>query len=349
MNWSFYLKTTETCNLNCKHCFTNGINGAKIYWNYREVSDWIKRFIKEKATNSDTIHCEFHGGEPFLVDIEEMQYVYDECNSLHENISWGATTNLVYKLKDEQIDFIKGPLGKRIGTSWDPKIRFDNEKQTELWYNNVKRLLKEGIVIRLFISVTQDTINIDPIHLLAWIKELGVQEVSFERLTKNGSANKNLEIFPSNVDQDQWFLKMHRQSELYNSRNWFENHFLETIYEKFEKNFSKSGTFCRDCEEKLFTLNADGTISGCPNSAPEKVFGHINQNIKELMSNPIRIETMACEKNRNDLCYSCEVFQYCGGDCHQLEWQEHICGAPKSLMKFLNTNTKKIWKIHQTT
>ena len=25
-----YLKTTETCQLNCKHCFTNGINGRKI-------------------------------------------------------------------------------------------------------------------------------------------------------------------------------------------------------------------------------------------------------------------------------------------------------------------------------
>ena len=28
-----YLKTTETCNLNCAHCFTSGVNGRKIYFN----------------------------------------------------------------------------------------------------------------------------------------------------------------------------------------------------------------------------------------------------------------------------------------------------------------------------
>lgn len=44
MQWMFYLKTTETCNLNCRHCFTNGINGPKKYWNLNKVVDWLKHF-----------------------------------------------------------------------------------------------------------------------------------------------------------------------------------------------------------------------------------------------------------------------------------------------------------------
>jgi hypothetical protein len=41
-------------------------------------------------------------------------------------------------------------------------------------------------------------------------------------------------------------------------------------------------------------------------------------------------------------CYDCAVFHKCGGDCHQLEWQGEVCGAPKSLMLELeNINTKK--------
>ena len=342
MNDMFYLKTTETCNLNCKHCFTNGINGPKIYWDYKKVTDWIKRFT---SINSGTLHCEFHGGEPFLAPVEQMQYVWNECKDLWPQISWGVTTNLVFKLTQEHIDFIKGPLGSRIGTSWDPKIRFDNEKQSNLWYKNVQTLLNEGVTIKLFVSVTQDTIDIEPIHLLSWIKTLGVQEVAFERLTGNGSANKHPEIFPSNIDQDQWFLKMHKQSEQYGARYWFENEFLETVYDKFEKNFNRGGTFCRDCEEKLFTLNADGTISGCPNAAPEFQFGHIDQNIKELLDSPKRIENIACERNRDSRCFSCEVFEYCGGDCHQLKWQDDICGAPKSLMKELKGNSKRVWNL----
>lgn len=342
MNWMFYLKTTETCNLNCRHCFTNGINGAKIYWDYKAIAEWINKFpVKE----SDTLHCEFHGGEPFLVDVSEMQYVFDHCDK--PNISWGATTNLVFKLKQEHIDFIKGPLNNRLGTSWDPKIRFDNDKQLKLWLTNVKTLVDEGVDIRLFISVTKDTLSIEPIYLLTWIKNLGVKEVSFERLTGNGNANLHPDIFPSNVEQDQWFLKMHEQSELYGARDWFENEFLETIYAKFETGFTAGGTFCRDCEEKIFTLNADGTIAGCPNSAPEQQFGHIKESIEDLINSPIRLHNMACEKSRNPNCYSCEVFQHCGGDCHQLAWQDNICGAPKSLMKALSKNTKKVWIIKE--
>jgi hypothetical protein len=41
------------------------------------------------------------------------------------------------------------------------------------------------------------------------------------------------------------------------------------------------------------------------------------------------------EKSRNRACYSCPVFQYCGGDCHQLEWEGNVCGAPKTLMLHL--------------
>ena len=343
MNWMFYLKTTETCNLNCRHCFTNGINGAKVYWDHNKVIDWIHRFSNHAAKN-DTLHCEFHGGEPFLAPVSQMYEVWDKCKTLFTNSSWGATTNLVFKLYQEHIDLIKGPFNGRIGTSWDPKIRFDNKKQIDLWRNNVKTLLAEGVTIRLFISVTKDTIAIDPIVLLRWIRRLGVQEVSFERLTNNGSAKKFPEIFPFNKDQDAWFLKMHQQSEKYGARHWFENDFLETIYSKFETGFTKGGTFCRDCEEKIFTLNADGTISGCPNSAPEFQFGHIDDDINNLINSPIRLENMACERSRNPLCYSCDVFQYCGGDCHQLSWQDEICGAPKSLMRELSKK-KKIFSI----
>ena len=45
--------------------------------------------------------------------------------------------------------------------------------------------MSEGITIKLFISVTKDTVNIEPIELLKWVKDLGVQEMALERLTGN--------------------------------------------------------------------------------------------------------------------------------------------------------------------
>jgi radical SAM protein with 4Fe4S-binding SPASM domain len=350
MNWLFYLKTTETCNLNCKHCFTNGTSGAKIYWNKEKVSKWLKDF-REEVGPGHSAHCEFHGGEPFLVDVEEMKQVYDECKDLWNNMSWGVTTNLVFKLSPSIIEFIKGPLDNRLATSWDPDIRFANPKQYDLWRNNVRTLINEGVTLKLFVSVTKGTVKMNPIDLLEWIRDLGVKEVSFERLTHNGSANKNPDIFPSNVEQDAWFLRMHQQSEQANARTWFNNEFLENVYTKFESGFNKAGTFCRDCEEKLFTLNADGSIAGCPNSAPEQYFGHIDTRIHDLLKDPARINNIACERSRDPRCYSCDVFEFCGGDCHQLSWEDDQCGAPRSLMQLLagiNTlRSQKIFKIEE--
>jgi radical SAM protein with 4Fe4S-binding SPASM domain len=335
MNRMIYVKTTETCQLNCKHCFTNGINGAKIYFNPHKTADWVKRLHSEAYKENDTMHFEFHGGEPFLAPVSHMRIFYEETKDLWPNASFGITSNLTFKLKDEHWDFIKGPLGNRMGTSWDPKIRFENEKQEKLWENNVKELIKQGVIIKLFISVTKDTVNIEPIELLKWVKDLGVQEMALERLTGNGNALLHPEIFPTNLEQDAWFLKMHEQIVEHDARHWFDNEFMETIYNKFESGFLKGGTFCRDCEEKLYTINADGSLSGCPNAAPEEQFGHIDDDIKSLINSPRRIKNIACERSRDPRCYECPVFMYCGGDCHQLAWQGDICGAPKSLMKLL--------------
>ncbi len=338
-----YLKTTETCNLNCLHCFTSGTKGAKIYWNHTKVADWLHR-LHEQTSNSPHVHLEFHGGEPFLADLDTMQYVYDNCKDLWASQSWGITTNLTFKLDQAKIDFIQGPLGGRIGTSWDPDIRFANPKQYDLWRKNVQTLVDLGVHIKLFVSVTKGTVSMEPIDLLEWVRDLGVQELALERLTMNGNATSNLHIFPTNLEQDAWFLKMHQQSEQAQARGWFNNEFLESIYAKFEHNFTQGGTFCRDCEEKLFTLNADGTIAGCPNSAPEQAFGHIDDDIAVLLTNPQRIDNIACERSRDPRCYECPVFSKCGGDCHQLAWDGDICGAPKSLMRTLagiNTGVNK--------
>jgi len=182
--------------------------------------------------------------------------------------------------------------------------------------------------------------------LLEWTRDLGVKEMSLERLTNNGNARLYPDIFPTNKEQDAWFLNMHHLSEQHNARTWFNNEFLETVYSKFEHNLTRGGTFCRDCEEKLFTLNADGTISGCPNSAPEQQFGHITDELSVLLTSERRLENMACERNMDPRCYDCAVFHKCGGDCHQLEWQGEVCGAPKSLMLELeNINTKKNNKV----
>jgi len=335
-----YLKTTETCNLNCSHCFTSGINGRKIYFDPDKTIKWLKG-LNENFTNLETLHVEFHGGEPFLAPIANMQRVYDEVNPIHNNITWGATTNLVFKIDDEKLNFMRTVLSKRIGTSWDPKIRFANEKQRALWESNVRMLIKDGFTIKLFVSMSRDVTQMDPKEIIDYAISLGIQEIDFERITMNGNAKKNLALWPSNKELDAWFVRYHEQIEKHNLRDKIYHTFMENIYAKFELNFPDAGTWCRNCEQKLVTLNADGTIAGCPNSAPEDHYGHIDMPVFELLFSPKRKHIIACEAARDPRCFECPVFDVCGSDCHQLEWEDDICASPKTLMQQLKAEKGK--------
>lgn len=332
-----YLKTTETCNLNCSHCFTSGINGRKIYFNVDKSINWLKN-LKVGFPQMESLHVEFHGGEPFLADVNDMRKVYDQVNSEYDNISWGATSNLVFKIDDEKLNFMRTVLNKRIGTSWDPKIRFANEKQRELWESNVRMLIADGFTIKMFVSMSRDVTEMEPVDIINYAIGLGIQEIDFERITMNGNAKKNLSLWPSNKELDAWFLKYHEQIVEHDLRDKIYHTFMENIYAKFEIGFPDAGTWCRNCEQKLFTLNADGTIAGCPNSAPEDHYGHIDMPIFDLLWNPKRTKIIACETARDPRCFECPVFDVCGSDCHQLEWEEDVCASPKTLMINLKQN-----------
>lgn len=338
-----YLKTTETCQLNCKHCFTNGTNGRKIYFDPDTVIDWFKR-LHEVAPHMQGGNITFHGGEPFLAPVEDMRKVWAACKDLWPSIWWSVTTNLVFKLTDERREFLLEACPQGISTSWDKNMRFDNDKQEELWKENVKTLLADGHNITLNISINRDIIEMDTKELLLFIKDLGVQWVQFERITPDGNAVQNFEITPTNVELDAWILELWNSSLELETHKYFGNLLFDSILTSFV-NTTHSGCRCRSCEQKIFTLNADGTIGGCPNSAVNTTFGHLTDDIADLLTSEGRLENIACESQRNPNCYGCEVFDICNGDCHQLAWQGDICASPKSLMKqFKEENNLELYK-----
>ena len=317
------MKTTETCNLNCEHCFTSGINGKKIYFNPVKTAKWVNQL------KADSVWCEFHGGEPMLAPISSMRKFVELTDCYY-----GITTNLVYKLTDEKLAFFDDVLAQTIGTSWDPTIRFGNNKQKELWENNVQTLVARGYHVKCMISISMDVVNTDPKEIIDYMASLGIQEVDFERITLAGNAKGKL--WPSNKQLDEWFLKYHKVCD----RKQVHHTFMENIYAKFEKNMPNAGTWCRDCEQKLFTINADGSIAGCPNTAPTDAYGHIEQSVAEVLLCNGRCNVILDELNRNPLCFECPVFDECGSDCHQLAWENDICPSPKSLMMHLKDINK---------
>lgn len=334
-----YLKTTETCQLNCKHCFTNGINGKKIYFSPERVIDWLHRLHDVNPT-LDGGSIAFHGGEPMLAPISDMRRTWKECKHLWPNIWWTTTTNLVYNLDDEKRSFFKEAFGEGISTSWDKGIRFANQKQEDLWLKNVRLLQDDGHKITLMISLSKSVLDIPVEDFLKWVIDLGVPYLHLERITPNGNAVVNNHIIPTNKELDAWFVKLWEASRKLETHKYFMNLFLNGILTSLVSS-THTGCRCRGCEKKIFTLNADGTIGGCPNGAVTNTFGTLDDDIIELLSSEGRMENVLCETARNPLCYTCEVYDVCNGDCHQLAWDGDICASPKSLMKQLKKNNER--------
>lgn len=350
-NITVYLKTTETCNLNCQHCFTSGSQGKKIFFDPDKTIHFFERLVQERP-HIKSIRYLFHGGEPLLAPIKNLKKVYAGLKGLVPHTNFGMQTNLVFPLTQEKRQFLKDHLyDDGFGTSWDYDIRFGSpfaqnvrfdyykEKQIKVWENNVQLLIKEdGHFMTMIVSITKKLIREkSPLEILEYARSLGFQNILFERITSDGNAKENSDIIPSNKEQDDWLYLMFQQTFEHKTYEYIYNMFLNELVEGFV-NRNHVANRCRTCEKSLLTINADGSIGGCPNTAPTNAWGHIDWTIGDSLGSDKRLKTISCEQfNRNPICYTCEAFAYCNSDCHQLEWDqgETYCAAPKQIWQHM--------------
>lgn len=332
MSKMVYLKPTDTCNLDCSHCFTSGSKGAKTVWNIPAAAQWITDLSDNYP--DDLIHIELHGGEPFLRPIEEHWTFVEKLKSLmgdrYDHISIGATTNLVYRLTSKHLDFFKTEMGGRVGTSWDPVYRFKNDRMYDLWQDNLKTVKAAGVIIKMFVTVTDELIRWDLDKLLDLWEGFGVDEIAVERLTGGGNAEENPYLFPDNRLVDRFYYDLYWA---YKRRNpSFEIGTLDTLEEKFSTGQYKVDTNCRTCEQNLFTLGADGAIGGCANGARVESVGRMEDPVEEFLVSDGRVSRITKELDYHEQCLTCDLFDVCGGDCHRLVWQGNSCPGLRLLL-----------------
>lgn len=329
---TIYVKTTGTCNLNCSHCFTNGRSGDKTQFCPDTVGDWVADFMSRYPAET-RYHMEFHGGEPFLVPVAKMKQFADRFWD-NLNVSFCANSNLTFKLTDEIISFIKEYFGSHIGTSWDQHIRWANQKQYDLWRSNLDVLKSHGISIGLKVSVSKSLIESSVDWFIDEMESFGVEEVSLERLTVDGNAEINMDIFPDNVAQDAWYLALynryHERKPNVSIRQ------MDVLKTKISTGIVKIDTNCRNCEQNLVTINSNGTLSGCPNAATQKHHAKLEQGVDAFLVSEGRLDQIATELTWHDNCLACDVFDLCGGDCHRLPWQNGRCGGLKNTLRVLS-------------
>lgn len=343
-----YLKTSDTCQLNCDHCFTNGSNGKKGYLDTEATIDFFRR-LHSVIPVYEHGNIAFHGGEPFLCPTEKMFEVWNGVKDLWPNIFWSIQTNLTFKLTEKKVDVLEQICDKSWGTSWDYGIRWKNKRQEELWRSNVKEMAEDGHEITVMVSLTDNVIrNKAPIEIIEDMASLGVKHINFERVTPDGNAviNRDNGVIPGNHALDYWFSLMWEQTKEYQAHKKIDNLFLDSILTSLVYN-TYSGCRSRGCEQKILTLNADGTVGGCPNSATHKTFGTIHDDILTLLNSEGRLCNINDECTRHPVCAACDVYDICNGDCHQLAWEGDVCAAPKTLMRELKNNVKNDFDLYK--
>lgn len=332
-----YIKTIGTCNLNCDHCFTNGSNGDPTQFDVQSTLTWLSNYAGQVGLDND-FHMELHGGEPFLVKLPKLREFTQGIRKIIPNVSIGCTSNLTFPLTDDHVRFIKDDLDGQIGTSWDPHIRWTTDTERQRWETSIRRLAAVGIYPKVNVTLTKRLIaEYDPPRFIETLLRAGVRRVELERLTMDGNAICSAGcIFPDNDEQDLWFMALLEYYQLYDISQRLSILTIDNLLSRLQQNIVHVGTNCRDCEQNLVTINSNGTLATCPNSATQVNYSSIHDDPAVFLSHETRVENQVKEKTWDERCLSCGVFDLCGGDCHQLHWDSRCGGWKRTLHKLSN-------------
>jgi len=320
--FTVYFKPTNRCNMKCQHCYhaMMGYSADMTDDVFERSIAWINGLKKQNRF----IFAQLHGGEPMLYDIKKLHTMVD--STVSDNLSWGVTTNLVYDLTQDKIDlFYKcKPYGTPfIQTSWDYLIRF-RSSQEETWETNVKCLLSKGINVQPTFCVTKQLINdLSPKAVLDRFLNLGVDHVGIERITNTGRAKEGL-LTPKNSLMDKWLF------ECYLYYKELDGKLSIPLFEGIEQSIRGNYIGCRSrrCTKTVFTINVDGSIGSCPNTA-----NYAPNNVKTIKIVPSKLSK--AEETNHTSCFMCEYFNFCRGDCFQLAFDETGCPGLKSIYAHL--------------
>lgn len=343
-----YVKTASHCQQKCSFCFYKSGSAPKKIIDFEKTKDWFKR-LEKFAPWIETPQINYFGGEPMLAPLNEMVNLREELKDLWKgNLRFTITTNLVYALTEDRINFFKSLDG--MSTSWDASSRFETISQFELWKKNCIKLIKEhNINLTLQITLTAPMLKLSIKEIFDMCKEIGFSDVQFEKLSINGGVLDDMFVVPRNEELNEWFFEMYK---VYTNGKYYENFsnaYLNSILTSYVYS-TYSGCRSRNCETKVFTLNTNGTVANCPNYAEElnNQIGTVDQEIKDLLLSKNRQKSISCESKVDPRCSVCPVYSICAGGCYASSFfnDNDICSEAKKLM--IHLKEEKNYSLYKT-
>lgn len=347
-----YLRVVQGCNLNCTHCFTLGNRDRFRLAEIENIRNFL-RGIREKVNPSKVVFY-IHGGEPFLAPREYLSRVNGAIREFFSDIRHDIIpqTNLMYRVDDEFVRFVKQEYRGNIGVSWDVGIRFGSTLGSlgeDLFLRNFRFLATAGVDMAVAITVQRHLLNHDPIELARKLN--GATSLDFEFLTTFDEKTCDLKV--RNEEWAPYFERIVR----YYSEN--ETTWAMPQVDLFTKSFLENKLYrckCNCCSNRTFTLNCDGTIGLCPDEAyfaPISDIREFSDDWSSFRSKAAAVHARQLAASTMPVCMSCEFFEACGGNCdaHLFTEGEQECPLSRSSLRYQFANLgvfkKKLGRAHE--
>ncbi len=347
MKHIIYLKPTERCNLKCLHCYNETGDTTTDFLATDRYTAFLKNYLKYIILNYDlsTFELEvvFHGGEPTIVGIEYLRnYAYLTQRILKDiNLTFSIQTNLITEEIHKLTCFARKYTNGRIGTSFSPGLRFagQDSKFKEIWERNLQILDECGIKTYCVITLSKK-LGLTPEELLTVINDYKFEGFHFEPITNNGRASDNwndIALSPQQYDKyKSEFAIEYIEEEHYKDYQYCEitrkaRTFVDGKY---------VGCANRNCMKTVTTINANGTMSTCPNISKEVLISSIAWPLELFFDSEVRKDLIIQERAQSNECIACRHFGVCNGGCCQLSG----CYEGKLffdvLERYMNNDTK---------
>lgn len=319
---TIYLKVTPNCNLSCSHCYAHKLQ--------KETRIYLDKNFYEFVNQFNHLNIILHGGEPLYFGSDYIIKLYKnlEDNLKDKLINISITTNLI--TSKEELKKLN-PYFDSIGTSWNSgKVRFSNDKILKIWEDNIKYLNKLNKSITVNVTLTEDLVSYSyeqTLDLIKYFNSLDINYINLEFLYINKPYS---DLFKDNINKflTNWY---YIYKELKPNLNFVDTLLLSI---KESKQGSRSGIFCHDCDRSVWSVDAFGNITGCPNDE-DLILGKLSDPESYKLSNLLkaRKSEKACIFSLTKECLNCKNFSWCGGGCMKVN--KFGCIYPKPLFQEL--------------
>lgn len=328
-----YLKPTNLCNLNCKHCYVpeakrigtiqedNTKNNINNVYKQKMTPEDIDRIYKKILDFSwDTpLKILFHGGEATLAGIDFYEYILKYYG---HSLSHSMQTNLLlYSSKWDHI--IEELFDSTIGTSFDLTRRFNDsfEQFQDIWMKNYfEAKNKFRISLRMVVSKTFLEKGAD--YWYNFINELKPDMYGFEHYIVTQGNDSSIAV--PYADYLNFLIEF---CQLVVNEGKIPNFYpLEQIFSaSTDKGLFHGGYFTGNCMKNHIIIDPDGSVGMCPSLVANdlKVGNIFNQDLNSILNGEKRIQHII--KSNSNNCGDCKYsYGICGGGCYAMRYFSNI-------------------------